>query len=259
MAAESRMSETSMRRLAKCELKFKSYHLLHRHFISEATAKKRLDRAKSLLGRIQDGTLINIIFSDEKLFTIERSYNRQNDRILGTGISSLPKTEKTVTRKQGPPSVMVWAAASETGRSPLVFVNPGVKINANYYVEAILEKGLLPWAKKIYKKRRFTFQQDGAPAHTSRLAQSWCQEKLPAFISKEEWPPSSPDLNPLDFSLWAILEAKACAKEHTNLEALKRSLIKAWESIPEEQVRTACAGFQDKLKKVVMAKGWYIE
>ena len=32
------------------------------------------------------------------------------------------------------------------------------------------------------------------------------------------WPPASPDLNPLDFNIWSILEAEACAKTHDTVE-----------------------------------------
>ena len=181
-----------MRQMAKVDLNLKSYRLRPRHFISEETSKKRLQRAKGLLRRVKAGELPNIIFSDEKLFTVEQSYNRQNDRVLGQDICSLPDEDKIVTRKQGPTSVMVWAAASEEGKSPLVFVNPGVKINAAYYVETILEKGLLPWAKETFENRQYVFQQDGAPVHTSNLAQKWCETQLPAFITKDEWPPVQP-------------------------------------------------------------------
>jgi len=33
---------------------------------------------------------------------------------------------------------------------------------------------------------------------------------VPAFISAEDWPLGSPDLNPLDYKLWAVLEDMAC-------------------------------------------------
>ena len=46
-------------------------------------------------------------------------------------------------------------------------------------------------------------------------------KNCPDFISVDthwrradgEWPPNSPDLNPLDYSIWSILEAKACANK----------------------------------------------
>jgi len=45
----------------------------------------------------------------------------------------------------------------------------------------------------------FVFQQDGAPAHSSRVAQEWIELHSPEFVKKDEWPPNSPDLNPLDY------------------------------------------------------------
>jgi hypothetical protein len=34
-------------------------------------------------------------------------------------------------------------------------------------------------------------------AHTANIVQKWCEDNLTDFIPKDEWPPSSPDLNPL--------------------------------------------------------------
>ena len=53
----------------------------------------------------------------------------------------------------------------------------------------------------------FIFQQDGAPAHTARLAQYRLNVNCPGFIEKDQWPPNSPDLNPLACHVWgAMLE-----------------------------------------------------
>ena len=50
----------------------------------------------------------------------------------------------------------------------------------------------------VVNKRLFTFQQDGAPAHTSKHAQDWCLQNLPSFINKDDWLANSPDLNPME-------------------------------------------------------------
>ncbi len=73
------------------------------------------------------------------------------------------------------------------------------------------------------------------------------------------WPPSSPDLNPMDFSLWSILEQRACAKSHKSVVALKISLKKAWAKIPKEVIQAACNQVQGRLKAVVKVKGGHIE
>ncbi|KAI6649596.1 Transposase [Oopsacas minuta] len=89
--------------------------------------------------------------------------------------------------------------------------------------------------------------------------QEWLSANIPHFITKVEWPPSSPDLNPLDFSLWSILESRTCSKSHTNIESLKTSLRREWENIPQEMVRTAVAVVNQRLKSVIKQKGGYIE
>src|SRR5687767_6564444 len=78
----------------------------------------------------------------------------------------------------------------------------------------------------MFQGSNWIFQQDSAPAHSARKTQTWMRDNLPDFLSPSDWPPSSPDLNPLDYKLWDVLEEIGCNKKLTNLTALKRSLIK---------------------------------
>ena len=81
--------------------------------------------------------------------------------------------------------------------------------------------------KEYFKNEDFTIQQDGALSHTSNKIQAWCKDNLLWFWIKKLWLPSSPDLNPIDFSVWSILETEACRSPHTTVESLKVSLVKA--------------------------------
>ena len=85
-----------------------------------------------------------VIFSDEKYFTLDQARNRQNDRTLSPGNLSTPRGKNTVYRHQNLAGVMVWAVVCKESRSPLIFVEPGVKVYTEYYVKVTLEKGLLP-------------------------------------------------------------------------------------------------------------------
>ncbi len=56
--------------------------------------------------------------------------------------------------------------SEKKGRSQLVFVPKGVKINsAEFYIKEVLEKGLLPWSEKTYGDGLYCFQENGAAAH----------------------------------------------------------------------------------------------
>ena len=88
--------------------------------------QKRLDRSKILLNAMKHGTQAGeIVFSDEKMFTLEAKLNSQNNRILAKNVNSISPSLKTVFCRQKPASVMVWAAISESWRSFLIFVKEG--------------------------------------------------------------------------------------------------------------------------------------
>jgi len=39
----------------------------------------------------------------------------------------------------------------------------------------------------------------------AKLAQDWIATNCSEFIGKDEWPPNSPDLNPLDYHVWGAM------------------------------------------------------
>ena len=39
------------------------------------------------------------------------------------------------------------------------------------------------------------------------------------------WSPASPDLNPIDSLLWALLKTKVCSATHSSVNAFKTSLL----------------------------------
>ncbi|VDL83355.1 unnamed protein product [Nippostrongylus brasiliensis] len=45
--------------------------------------------------------------------------------------------------------------------------------------------------------------------HRAKVVQEWCRNNLSDFIASNDWPPNSPDLNPLEYSIWAVLEKNA--------------------------------------------------
>ena len=111
------------------------------------------------------------------------------------------------------------------------------------------------------------YQEDGAPGHKAEETRNLVKDIFPECIDVDispqrnngEWPPNSPDLNVLDYSLWSILEAEACSKPHQSIEALKKSLVKVWNNIPQEVIDRAVDDFPKRLKKCVEAGGGHFE
>ncbi|KAI6648164.1 hypothetical protein LOD99_11973 [Oopsacas minuta] len=119
-----------------------------------------------------------------------------------------------------------------------ILSNNGLKqsVNAEYYINEILEKCCLPTYKrkkmrgplakrKLYRKMSDTlFVQDGAPAHTAKKTQKWHSNHLSGFWAKDIWPSNSPDLSPIE-NLWAIMQAELDkGKLATNLKQLTKIL-----------------------------------
>ena len=55
-------------------------------------------------------------------------------------------------------SVMVSVAVSQVGITELIFVNPGVKVNGQYYCDVLLSQQMLPAIKHVTERCLFTKQ-----------------------------------------------------------------------------------------------------
>lgn len=259
LAKELKTSVTSMHRLVRDKLKLIPYKLQKKQALSDAQTIKRLARCKGLLARAVRREHLTTLFTEEKLFTIEQSHNTQNDRVLAKSSGDADSIGRTVLRSSHPQSMMVFAGVTADSRTELFFVEKEVKIDGDYYLDKILKKNVMQWAQKTHNNQNWTFMQDGAPAHTKKKVQDWCMANFPSVISKDEWPPNSPDLNVMDFSIWGMLETNACFRKHTSLGELKKALIKSWKEIPQDDIRAAVESYPERLRAVIKAKGGHIE
>jgi len=149
-------------------------------------------------------------------------------------------------------------ATSDGKTCPPIFIPTGLKVNTEAYI-GLLERHLVPWLCQNYLDGNYVFQQDGAPAHTSKRTQVWLVTTLSGFWAKDVWPPSSPDLNPLDYSVWGVLKAKACKTSHPSVEALKVSIAKTWRTLSKAYIIKTCKSFRTRLEKGVEVEGGLFE
>ena len=77
-------------------------------------------------------------------------------------------------------SVMASVGVSALSRTNLHFVDPGVKINGQYYRDTLLMRDLLPGIKQS-SPDYFMFQQDGAPTHRARETVNLLIRETPDF------------------------------------------------------------------------------
>ena len=111
----------------------------------------------------------------------------------------------------------------------------------------------------MFQGQRFVFQQDNAPAHRSKRCQQWCRRELPEFVSADEWPPMSPDLNPMDYSMWGVLEASVAARNVKSLDRLRRVVQEEWDKMPMKIVRAAIDSWPDRIRRCIRKRGGRFE
>ena len=80
-------------------------------------------------------------------------------------------------------NVMVSVGASRMGKTRVVFIDPGAKVNSSYYCNIVLEKGLLTDIRAICRHYRWTLQHDEAPAHTARTTMDYLKKSASTSLN----------------------------------------------------------------------------
>jgi len=99
--------------------------------------------------------------------------------------------------------------------------------------------------------------------HTAKFTVKFLDEMLGngKWIRPAEWPSKSPDLNPMDYAIWGILQGHVVKKRRniTTLDGLKEVLLAAWADISPEVVRDSCRSWKGRLAKCHEVKGGHFE
>ncbi len=192
-----------------------------------------------------------IICSDESLFSVNGHVNRHNT------VYWSPSNPKIVLEqdKLGE-TVMVWAGIWSGGRiSPYIFNGP---VNAESYLK-LLNEYLWPEISAKVSRDRLWFQQDGAPAHFSRIVRQWLDSHFPKrWIGRQSdmpWPPRSPDLTTADFFLWGYLKDKVYRRQPTNIATLKQYIKDELNKIPQGMIKSSCRSIISRLKHCIEHNG----
>ena len=90
--------------------------------------------------KLEDGMQPPVLWTDEKLFTVQAVHNHQNDRIYAINKDDIPLNERLMFQRQKPAPVMVWGGVTSTGEKiPLIFIEEGVKVNQHLYLKMLKE------------------------------------------------------------------------------------------------------------------------
>ena len=104
-----------------------------------------------------------------------------------------------VMKTKFPATVMVFSVvSSESHIIPPHIFEVGLKVNTKVYLD-VLKSVVIPWCNQVAGGRPRVWQQDSAPPRKSKETQACLQKDCYDFVPFSHSPPSSPNLNPLDY------------------------------------------------------------
>ena len=244
ISPSKRISRTTLRRFLDKNSIVKKKSVL-KPILSELTKKKRMDFVKKWLknGKSELG---NVIWSDE------------------TTVKSHPNTrrESAYVNEKDPPlfqakvhsggiSQMFWGCVSERGTGPLITIDG--TMDQKLYLE-VLQNHFIPELKAAEALGgSWSLMHDNAPCHKAKSIKSFLAAEGVDMI---EWPPYSPDMNPIE-NIWAWMKTKL-ANDYpvsTTAEMMSVNFLEIWDSITPDMCARFCGKYEKRLIAVKNAKG----
>jgi len=150
-------------------------------------------------------------------------------------------------------NVMFWGCFSKIGIGPLVVLE-GVQ-NQDSYIE-LLTDYVIPEIEtaRAISEENILFMQDNAPCYTAKRVVTFLDHNNVKILN---WPPRSPDLNPIE-NLWAWIKRKHESDEYpfpTTRFQLIENIFDIWEKIPEQIIVNLCDSVKRRLGEVLRLAG----
>ena len=158
-----------------------------------------------------------------------------------------------------PATVMVFGVISSEGHimPPHIF-EVGLKVNTKVYLD-VLKSVVIPWCNQLAGGSPWVWQQNSAPAHKSKETQAWLQKECYNFVPFSHWPPSSPDLNPLDYFVGSYVENITNMTSHNTKASLIAAISQVFIELLPALVEKPCSQLRIHIEALIEAEGGYIE
>jgi transposase len=225
----------------------KSHIKKKKPFLSEVHKKKRFDFAKKYKNwgtkewrKViwSDETKINVFSSDGK----EYYWKRTDGDMLSH------HTKPTV--KHGGGKVVIWGCMTYEGIGYISKIEGNM--DAKLYQDILSDELFKTIKYYNFEKNEIIFQQDNDPKHTAKSTKKWLQDNN---IKTLEWPPQSPDMNPIEH-LWVELKRRIKKKRKVfNKGQLWEAIQEEYELIDVEFCRNLINTIPQRIQDLFDAKG----
>lgn len=135
-------------------------------------------------------------------------------------------------------------------------------ISGSSYLQ-LLQDQVIPHLRESCEMDKVWWQQDGAPPHYAQTVRQYLATTFDnRFISRGgsfEWPPRSPDLNPLDFFLWGYLKRKVYRNRPATIQQLKLNIENECRSIDSGTLHNVLTNCCKRMLKCKQSDGGHFE
>jgi hypothetical protein len=234
-----------------------------RPLLTEANAAKRLAWCLKYQGYTEEEWGL-FMWSDE--CSVERGRGKRAEWVFRTANQAWDRKMIQEYNCKKNMKVMVWGCFWDLGRSSLYIMDRDFEsakhgYSAESYLE-VLEAEVGP----IYSTLPpgYLFMQDNASIHTSHKVRDWFKEHGVNNIT--DWPPYSPDLNPIEHIWWELKKRLfemfpdiACDKsesEHAR-QQLESALQATWDTLDKSQFDCLYKSMPSRIQACIAADGWH--
>jgi transposase len=163
--------------------------------------------------------------------------------------------------------VMVWASFWDRGRSDLYIMDRDFEskkhgYSANSYLK-VLDAQVGPMFRN-FDDPGYEFMQDNASIHTAGTVKAWFRKKRIRLLPN--WPPFSPDLNPIEHIWWHLKKqvykmfpdvALDTSDSEYARQRLESCLQAAWDTLDKEIFDSLYESMPRRIEACIAANGWH--
>ena len=85
------------------------------------------------------------------------------------------------------------------------------------------------------------------------------RRETPQFISPDMWPANSPDLNPVNYCIWGMMQERLYQVPIQDVDQLWQRLVETWDGLQHSVVDEAIDQWRKRPEACVHAQGGHFE
>ena len=156
------------------------------------------------------------------------------------------------TVKHGGGNIKIWSCITYEGVGYIVWIKEN--LTQEIYKDILKDDFVKTIGEYDLDLEKIIFQQDNDPKHTARSVKEWLENQP---FEAMEWPPQSPDLNPIE-NMWALLKKRLYRdydRPPKGMHDLWDRIAETWYKITKEECQKFIDTMPERCRQVIKAKG----